>query len=137
MENTFDRDVLDEKPNDHYELLRDLEMDVSYFHCYWEDSQGIYTEEELKRFFEEVGQGYEFDPNSTQENSDCIGWVIYHYDTKLIQSTNEKNELSNSLERMLVNNHFESLYWVIKALNQMENIKAHAVCHNMTIRRIL
>tara|TARA_R110002012_G_scaffold317685_1_gene534582 strand:+ start:1107 stop:1511 length:405 start_codon:yes stop_codon:yes gene_type:complete len=134
MENNLDRD---EKTENHYELMRNLEMDVSYFHCYWEDSQGIYTEEELKAFFEEVGQGYEFDPNSTQENSDCIGWVIYHYDTELIQSPNEKNKLSDIVERMLINNHFESLYWVIKALNQMENIKAHAVCHNMTIRRIL
>ena len=30
-----------EKTKDHYELMRDMKNNVSYFHCYWEDSQGI------------------------------------------------------------------------------------------------
>jgi len=115
MENNLDRD---EKTKNHYELMRNLEMDVSYFHCYWEDSQGIFTEDELKEFFEEVGQGYEFDQNSTQENSDCIGWGVYGYHPHFTE-------------------YFDNLKNVIDFLNEEQNISLYGVCDNMTIRRVL
>lgn len=127
-----------EKTKDHYELMRDMKNDVSYFHCYWEDSQGIYSEEELKTFFEEVGQGYEFDPNSTQQNSDCIGWTIYHYERKLVRKDpNNTTKKSDSFVTTRAATHLDSLYWVINTLNEMENIEAIGICDNMRIRKIL
>lgn len=127
-----------EKTKDHYELMRDMKNNVSYFHCYWEDSQGIYSEKELKTFFEEVGQGYEFDPNSTQKNSDCIGWTIYHYERKLVRKDpNNTTKKSDSFVTTTVATDLDSLYWVIDTLNEMENIEAIGICHNMRIRKIL
>ncbi len=96
--------------------LRTKENETPYFHCYWEDSQGIFSEAELKEFFEQVGQGYEFDINSNLENSEVLGWII--------------NGDPHSF--------FDNLKQVINFLN-VDEVDGNLIasCDNMRIKRIL
>ena len=95
--------------------LRTKENETPYFHCYWEDSQGIFSEAELKEFFEQVGQGYEFDINSNLENSEVLGWII--------------NGDPHSF--------FDNTKLVINFLNEENDSSLLVSCDNMRIRKIL
>ena len=95
--------------------LRTKENETPYFHCYWEDSQGIFSEAELKEFFEQVGQGYEFDINSNLENSEVLGWIV------------------NGDPHSFLNN----LKLVIDFLNEENDSSMLVSCDNMRIRKIL
>lgn len=99
----------------YFEMIRSKENETPYFHCYWEDSQGIFSEVELKKFFEQVGQGYEFDINSNLENSEVLGWIV--------------NGDPHSF--------FDNLKLLIDFLNEENDSSLLGSCDNMRIRKIL
>lgn len=87
------------------------------FFCWWEDNNEseLFTEEQLKSFFEIVGQGYEFNIESNSENSDVLGWII--------------NGDPHS--------YFNNLKEVINFLNQENDINLVGSSDNMNIRKVL
>jgi len=85
------------------------------FFCWWEDTNETFTEEQLKSFFEKVGQAYEFNIESNSENSDVLGWII--------------NGDPHS--------YFNNLKEVINFLNEENDINLVGFCDNMRIRRVL
>lgn len=95
--------------------LHEYEDKESLFFCWWEDSYGNFTEKELKSFFVEVGQGYEFNIDSNSENSEVLGWII--------------NGDPHS--------YFNNLKEVINFLNKENDINLIGFCDNMRIRRVL
>jgi hypothetical protein len=97
------------------ENLRSKDAATPYFYCWWEDSQGIFSEAELKEFFKQVGQGYEFNINSNLENSEVLGWIV--------------NGDPHSF--------FDNLKLVINFLNEENDPTLVASCDNMRIKKVL
>lgn len=87
------------------------------FFCWWVDSNEseLFTEDELKTFFEIVGQGYEFDIESNLENSDVLGWII----------NGDPHSFFNNLKE------------VINFLNEEDDINLVGFSDNMRIRKVL